>query len=82
MFRRCWVLIDCIINLVDNIDYVISDNIISNLDLKPSFDLITDSRSKDSTGESHHEDRAAVHSTMAGKHWKATWDCVRLYLGI
>ena len=45
MFRRCWVLIDCIINLVDNIDSNISDNIISNLDIRPSFDLIKDSRS-------------------------------------
>ncbi|KAH0506433.1 Baculoviral IAP repeat-containing protein 1b [Microtus ochrogaster] len=32
---------------------------------KPSFDLITDSRSKDSTGESNHGDPSAVHSTMA-----------------
>ena len=36
---------------------------------------------KETTSESNHEDLAAVHSTVAGKHWTAAWDSWYLYIG-
>lgn len=37
--------------------------------------------SKETTSESNHEDGVAVHSSVAGKNWKAAWDYGYLYTG-